>query len=337
LQYIREGSVIAVTGSDGIRFISEATGNPLVFASNNTAFYRLYGIREVDPENDKEIIEEFLPLMKAGRDIIVIPSRSVIPPHQPEGEMPGARLSGMVGYLDHWGIMWLKKLMGLGVTRIAEKERQTPDLPHQEDNALKLYLSAIEKSGIALKFVPEKFKTVELCAIAVKAHGESLEWAPQELKIPVLGSIAASVYEKFKTLELCMIAVKAYGKSLERMPQELTSPALGSIAALDSSNGAALKFIPEHLKTAGLCEIAVEKDGRNLEGVPEKLKTQKLCLKAVKGNGRALEFVPEQLKTLNLCYIAVQNRGTAYDFVPARLQIEVCIKTARQRGDGPVR
>jgi hypothetical protein len=95
-------------------------------------------------------------------------------------------VAGMVGYLDHWGIMWLKKLTSLGVTRIAEKRRQTPDLPHQEDHALKLYLSAIEKSGIALKFVPEYLKTADLCLKAVKAHGESIGWAPQKFKTPDL-------------------------------------------------------------------------------------------------------------------------------------------------------
>jgi hypothetical protein len=50
---------------------------------------------EQPPLFDLQSDEEFLPLMKAGRDIIIIPSRSVVPPHQPEREMPGSRLSGM--------------------------------------------------------------------------------------------------------------------------------------------------------------------------------------------------------------------------------------------------
>jgi len=42
-------------------------------------------------------------------------------------------------------------------------------------------------------------------------------------------------------------------------------------------NGKALRFVPEHLKTAEMCRAAVQEDGLMLQFVPENLKTEELC------------------------------------------------------------
>lgn len=81
-------------------------------------------------------------------------------------------------------------------------------------------------------------------------------------------------------------------------------------------NAFGLSWIPESLKSAVLCEIAVRKRPEDLDYVPPVLRTSKLCACAVEQDGRALEFVPDGLKSRSLCEVALQNDFCALHFVP---------------------
>ena len=47
------------------------------------------------------------------------------------------------------------------------------------------HLDAIKKHSWNLYWVPEEFKTKELCVIAIEKDGYSLEFVPEELKTKV--------------------------------------------------------------------------------------------------------------------------------------------------------
>ena len=57
------------------------------------------------------------------------------------------------------------------------------------------WLQVVKLVGWNLQFVPEAFKTKDLCEIAVKSCGYALEFVPEELR----------------TLDLCELAVKQIG------------------------------------------------------------------------------------------------------------------------------
>ena len=95
------------------------------------------------------------------------------------------------------------------------------------------------------------------------------------------------------------------GWVLEFVPEHLKSPELCNIAVNDGNW--VLGFVPEELRTKKLCEIAVEKNGWQLQHVPEEFKTIELCEVAVTNSGWALEFVPEEFKTLELCKYAIED------------------------------
>ena len=63
-----------------------------------------------------------------------------------------------------------------------------------------------------------------------------------------------------------------------------------------AQNGMALRFVPDKLRDAELCRIAVEKCGWMLKYVPEELKDAELCCVAVTQVDRALQYVPKRLK-----------------------------------------
>ena len=81
-------------------------------------------------------------------------------------------------------------------------------------------------------------------------------------------------------------------------------------------NAFGLSWIPESLKSAVLCEIAVRKRPKDLDYFPPVLRTSKLCACAVEQDGRALEFVPDGLKSRSLCEAALQNDFCALHLVP---------------------
>jgi hypothetical protein len=127
-------------------------------------------------------------------------------------------------------------------------------------------------------YVPDKFKTVQMCEWAVSNFGQALEFVP----------------EQFKTEALCELAVSKFGQALEFVPEQFKTEALCELAV--SRFGQALGFVPEQFKTEALCEWAVFNFGQALEFVPEQFKTEALCWKAVIYDSYdvALDFVPEQ-------------------------------------------
>ena len=112
----------------------------------------------------------------------------------------------------------------------------------ENNKEYKEHLAQVKDWGENLKWVPEEYKTKELCEVAVKSIGHALAYVPKELKSP----------------ELCELAIKGV---------------LGQ--------GGNLKFVPYELQTQELCELAVKDKGYALEHVPEELKTLEMCDVAV--------------------------------------------------------
>jgi hypothetical protein len=139
---------------------------------------------------------------------------------------------------------------------------------------------------VALKYVPEEFKTAKICRAAVKKDRRALQYIPEKLRTKRFyfgmvnddGLALEYVPEEFKTLEICRAAVK--------------------------KDKRALQYIPEKRETENIYFEAVYDDGLALEYVPKKFKTPYLCLTAVKKNKGALKYVPKTLGMLELFRIA---------------------------------
>jgi len=168
---------------------------------------------------------------------------------------------------------------------------------------------AVKNYGSALRYVPDEFKTPELCFEAVKNDdlGTALEYVPK----------------KFKTYDLYFEAVKKTGYALFCVPEDLRTQELcfEAINKRDKT-GSALKYVPENLKTANLCLIAV-KNGGSLKYVPEEFKSPEICLEAVKHSGYELEYVPEFFKTEELCAVAIKDNNRGFKYVPKKLRQKV--------------
>ena len=127
--------------------------------------------------------------------------------------------------------------------------------------------------------------------------------------------------EPYKTPEECKKAVGDYGGAeLAMLPYELRSTEVCLAAVKADKSGdypGALFYVPEGLKTAGLCLAAVKANPSALKFVPENLKTMELCKVAVKGDPMALEYAPGS------------HAGELIDFIKAEIpnyeECGVCI------------
>ena len=181
----------------------------------------------------------------------------------------------------------------------------------KEINEYKSFFNNVKRDGERLELVPKKYKTPEMCEIAVKDSGYNLKYVALELR----------------TKELCELAVSTSGWALEYAPREFKTKAMCDIAVI--KNGHALKFVPEEFKTPSLCEIAIKgKEGSssNLEYVPEEFKTEELCKYAMENQEFyqiILNYVPIELRTKEMCELAMQlNPRNSFRFVPDELKTE---------------
>ena len=114
-------------------------------------------------------------------------------------------------------------------------------------------------------------------------------------------------------VEAAMVAVESDGYALRYVPDELKSEAVCAKAV--ERNGYALQYVPDELKSEAVCAKAVESDGYALQYVPEALMNEAVVSKAVERNGYALRYVPEALMNEAVVSKAVERNGEALRYV----------------------
>jgi len=230
---------------------------------------------------------------------------------------------------------------------------------------------AVEINAYIIYFVPDRYKTKKLCALAVRKEGRTLKYVPAEIQTSELCTVAVDrspcalkfVNESLKTLELCEKAIKKYGENLEFVPDKFKTKELCQTAVKESGwalgfvpdemktyelctkavkkNPDALKFVPDNLKTPELCHLAVSLRRRIIRldidhpfaFVPPELITREICLEAVKCDGSSLQFIPEEFKTNELCLLAVKSRGIALEYVPEKFKnYKLCLTAVKKHG-----
>lgn len=132
-------------------------------------------------------------------------------------------------------------------------ERQVDDEQLLQD----IYKKAIQSSIITnlMNFIPTKYRTYDLCLLAVQTDGHKLPYVPIEhrtyelclLAIRSTGSVLIHVPDEHKTYELCLLAVQSTGRALEYVPiehktYELCMQAIYSACPIT-------KYLPDEIKT----------------------------------------------------------------------------------------
>ncbi|NBO24682.1 MAG: DUF4116 domain-containing protein, partial [Chlamydiae bacterium] len=142
---------------------------------------------------------------------------------------------------------------------------------------------AVNRNGLALRWVPERKRTDEIYLAAVTQDGMALGYVP----------------EQKRTLTLCTIAIK------------------------HSKSPFNLDFVPEKMRTDEICLAAVRQNGNALRHVPEDKITKQIYLAAVSQDIQALKYIREEKRTLPLCIIAIKffNSPEDWDLIPKTREI----------------
>ena len=148
-----------------------------------------------------------------------------------------------------------------------------------------------------LKYLPDRFKTKELCLKAFNQDPFVLTCIP----------------EKFITQEMCNIAFEKYG-----------------------GNYQGLKLIPDKFKTEEMCNKAFEKSIFNIEYIPDRLKTKEMCERVFEEkytfneNLKLLHYIPNEFKTKELCDYVFDNSPSLIGAIPEEyITQEMCDKTIK--------
>ena len=165
-----------------------------------------------------------------------------------------------------------------------------------------LYKEVVTQDGLALKFVPENNKTLDICEKAVTQNGKALEFVPNEKK----------------TFDICEIAVTKNGLALEFVPNEKKTFDICKKAL--AQNSVALKhieilFINNITKDQyyKLCEKAIKNKSNTIYYVNANNMTDEqyyeLYKEALENNKHLLNLVPENKRTYEIYMLAVTNNG----------------------------
>ena len=171
-----------------------------------------------------------------------------------------------------------------------------------DEQYYELYKEVVTQDGLALKFVPENNKTLDICEKAVTQNGKALEFVPNEKK----------------TFDICEIAVTKNGLALEFVPNEKKTFDICKKAL--AQNSVALKhieilFINNITKDQyyKLCEKAIKNKSNTIYYVNANNMTDEqyyeLYKEALENNKHLLNLVPENKRTYEIYMLAVTNNG----------------------------
>ncbi|MCL2128744.1 MAG: DUF4116 domain-containing protein [Treponema sp.] len=306
-----------------------------------------------DPEFCFEVVQRYGPAIERVPDslktaelcFIAVQQRSRALEYIPES-LKTAELCAVAVNNGGWGLEYVPealKTSELCLSALDSSDLNVEHIPSKLFENFEFCIAAVKKYACVLKYVPEAFKTAELCHTAVQQYGAALEYIPEVFKTAELCRMAVydSVFalehvpESLKTTELCIATVRGgeHGwASISSTSRYIPADQFENeefCLALVKSEGRALEYVPETLRTREICLAAVQKDGQALEYVPEALRTEEICTAAAKqeeedefpweNNDNTLENVPEMLKTAELCLASLQHNRAALKYVPKEL------------------
>lgn len=246
------------------------------------------------------------------------------------------RLEGKPGVQDtKHPFYWYFHLDGMG------KQAQTREMV---DEAVRNFI-VDNRSYTILRVIAKKYLTREVCEIAVRQNGLNLKYVP----------------ECYRDARMCLGAVESDGAALAKVPEQVLLGDDGfricSLAICNDFEGRSLAFVPDCYlcgeKGRVLCEAAVKSNGYALEFVPDHLMTKEIVELAVgcplpvrnfhwpdgscstrsacRSDEPVLSLVPERYVTREIVALSARANPESLQWAPAEcVSLELCLELIRQ-------
>jgi hypothetical protein len=174
-------------------------------------------------------------------------------------------------------------------------------------------LRDVKMHGSLLKKVPKRFKTLEICYLALNDNLSYLEYFPDE----------------YKTRELCLDVVEKDPGCYQYIPDEYKTPEMSHRAISECLYNA--KYAPKDHFTHEIAEIIAKKRARYLQYVPDHLKTYDLLKK---GDYDTIRYVPEEILDKEICDKYVRMSKENFKFIPDKFKhYKMCMRVCRMDND----
>ena len=202
-------------------------------------------------------------------------------------------------------------------------------------------IQAVADSDCGLRYIPEQYKTKEMCDRVFNRDPWSLSDIPDQFKTTEMcltavkrsGFLLKHVPDELKTTEMCKIAVKDDGRGTPDVPERLYDKELAELVLKHpGSEVFPLKIIPKQFLDYDMCKYAVTNIWGSLKDVPEEYKDYDLCLCAVKNDPLAVRFVPVEFFTPDIV-LATSKRWDAFQYIPDEKKTEEACLEYAQNGE----
>lgn len=170
-------------------------------------------------------------------------------------------------------------------------------------------LAAVKRNGRSLGEVPRFHIDAEMVDAALMQTALALKFVPNKLK----------------TLKRCLDAISRDEKVELYIPEDLLFDCNIKLYKRKIKKGMILKNIKKKYRTKELCQYAIECNWKNLEYCPAEYMTEELVIKSLsqKQGSTGLKYIPEEALTLEMCLVAVRKAPTAFKYVPTKHKEEL--------------
>ncbi len=180
-----------------------------------------------------------------------------------------------------------------------------------------LRLAAVRQNDNALRFVPKKYRTQEICKAAVENTPLALGCVSWDMLTP---DFVAECARDNKDLWRGVVELLEKNPSMYRyLPLALQEhPKLAERAIqLDPSNFA---YVPNTLKNQAFCDAFIDAHPDRLITLPYDFRSHENCAKALAYDGLQITAVPSKVLDAELCSLAIRSNSKAYAYLPRGLQ-----------------
>lgn len=185
---------------------------------------------------------------------------------------------------------------------------------------------SLRNSVESFKFVPNKFKTPDICLQVVKSNGMLVQYVPKKFinENLIMSAIQNNfkalkcIKERYKTFVVCSAAFNISPHSIAYFPTDLVPNFFIDITDAQIYSEIPLPLNPDIFNLSDNWVKLVEANGITLKYVPDEIITLELCMSAVTQNGLALEFVPPLLLNDDIIIQAITQNYKAISFIPQR-------------------
>lgn len=171
-----------------------------------------------------------------------------------------------------------------------------------EDITYEQCKEAVKTWCLSLQFVPEQYRTEEICRSAMSQRSLSarvVEYIPKK--------ILSTTFVDDVIRENTYLIGSFPAKLLTRE----------TIIELTLKDSTLIKKIPNSLKDLSFYETIVQKNGMYLRFVPHELITRQICEGAVRSKPMAIKYVPGNIIDATICKLAVSIDWKAIRSIPA--------------------